>query len=237
MSALPLISVIVPVFNGERYIAAAIESIVAQTYEPVEIIVVDDGSTDKTGDIVSALSGSVGTSTVRYERQQNSGAAAARNRGIELASGDLLAFLDADDVWLPDKLSEQARMLNEDRQQDAVFGLMEQFISPDVDDGLKATLRCPAGSMPGYTHCAMLIHRDAFMRIGFFETGWQIGEFVAWYLKAMENGLRCGMLPKVVLRRRLHAGNQGVNKRDFHSDYVRIAKASLDRRRLASPQQ
>ncbi len=236
MSTRPLISVIVPVYNGERYIAEAIESVAMQSYEPLEIIVVDDGSTDNTGDVVRGLEVRLRESVIRYERQENSGAASARNRGVEMAGGELLAFLDADDVWLSDKLAKQVEMLNENHHYEAVFGLMEQFISPDVDDNVRATLRCPADSMPGYTHCTMLIHRDAFMRVGLFETNWQIGEFVAWYVKALDTGLRSALLPEVVFRRRLHAGNQGVNKRDFHSDYVRIAKASLDRRRLAARQ-
>ncbi len=88
--------------------------------------------------------------------------------------------------------------------------------------------------MPGYTHCTMLIRREAFFRVGMFETGWQVGEFVDWYLRAVETGLRAVMLADVVMKRRLHASNQGVQKRDFQADYVRILKASLDRRRQKS---
>jgi hypothetical protein len=115
--------------------------------------------------------------------------------------------------------------------------MMQQFISPELDENVRATLRCQAEPMPGYTQCAVLIRRSAFMRVGFFETDWEVGEFVAWYLKALEKRLSSAMLPEVVMRRRLHASNQGLHKRDFQTDYVRILKASLDRRREASPRE
>ena len=226
-----LITVIVPVFNGERYLKEAVESIIAQTYRPLAVVVVDDGSTDGTPDVANALSVESISVCIRYEKQANLGAAAARNRGVERASGGFLAFLDADDIWAPNKLSLQMVALEENPDLDAVFGHMQQFISPELDETTKLTLRCPTDPMPGYTHCSMLIRREAFMRVGMFETDWHLGEFVAWYLKAIENNLHSKMLPDVVLRRRLHDRNQGVNKRDFQTDYVRILKASLDRRR------
>ena len=227
-----LVTVIVPVYNGERYVMEAINSIVSQSYRPIEVVVVDDGSTDTTADVTMPLSGEANPGVrIRYEKQTNSGAAAARNRGVELANGNILAFLDADDVWAPNKLSLQILALENNPDRDAVFGHMQQFISPELDETTKLTLRCPTDPMPGYTHCTMLIRREAFMRVGMFETDWHLGEFVAWYLKAIENTLHSTMLPDVVLRRRLHDRNQGVNKRDFQTDYVRILKASLDRRR------
>ncbi len=233
-----VISVIVPVHNGERYLNAALNSVAEQTYRPLEVIVVDDGSIDGTAAIAAEFFnlGDNGSSdaSFRYVWQANAGAAAARNAGIALSRGSFLAFLDADDTWMPNKLTLQMNMLEEQRQIEAVFGSMEQFISPDVKGASKSTLRCPSGSMPGYTHCTMLIRREAFSRVGMFETDWQVGEFVAWYLRAMEAGLRTVMLADVVMKRRLHASNQGVEKRDYRADYVRILKASLDRRRHKS---
>lgn len=102
MAEQPLISCIVPVFNGERYLWEALESIFAQTYRPIEVLVVDDGSTDGTG----AVAASYG-SRLRYLWQPNAGPAAARNRGLEAARGEFVAFLDADDLWHPEKLARQ----------------------------------------------------------------------------------------------------------------------------------
>ncbi len=98
----PLISCIVPVFNGERYLREALDSIFAQTYRPLEILVADDGSTDRTPYIAAAFG-----NRLRYLRQDNQGPAAARNLGIRAATGEFIAFLDADDVWHPEKLERQ----------------------------------------------------------------------------------------------------------------------------------
>ena len=102
----PLVSVIIPTYNSGHFVSAAIQSALAQTYQPLEVIVVDDGSTDDTKERISAWEGSI-----HYVRQPNRGPAAARNRGITLARGDLIAFLDADDVWLPQKLQKQVELL------------------------------------------------------------------------------------------------------------------------------
>src|SRR5215472_561278 len=96
------ISVIIPAYNHARFLTPAIESVLSQTMEPSEIVVVDDGSTDET----SSVLGTFGRQ-IRVVRQKNQGVAAARNRGAELATGEYLAFLDADDLWLPRKLEMQ----------------------------------------------------------------------------------------------------------------------------------
>src|SRR5918992_3658533 len=91
-----LISVMIGVYNTERYLAEAIESVFAQTYRPLELIVVDDGSTDASGEVARSYA-----DRLHYHRQENAGNGAARNRAVELASGELFAFLDADDRFLP----------------------------------------------------------------------------------------------------------------------------------------
>jgi glycosyltransferase involved in cell wall biosynthesis len=101
------VSVIIPTYNAAEFIAEALDSVLAQTYDDLEVIVVDDGSQDSTADIVSEYAG------VTLIRQSNSGAAAARNRALQEATGDYIAFLDADDLWLPDKTTTQVRFLSE----------------------------------------------------------------------------------------------------------------------------
>src|SRR5690349_2600271 len=103
MSA-PLVSVVIPVFDGEAYLAAAIESALAKTYARVEVIVVDDGSTDGSASVAARYD-------VRLVRQSNRGVSAACNAGVEAARGELIAFLDADDLWPPERLEIQARHL------------------------------------------------------------------------------------------------------------------------------
>lgn len=101
-----IISVVIPAYNNGRYIRRSIDSVLAQTVAPLEIIVVDDGSTDNTAEEVQHYG-----QAVRYIRQDNAGASAARNTGVEAAAGDWIAFLDADDEWLPDKLKLQTALL------------------------------------------------------------------------------------------------------------------------------
>ena len=104
----PLVSVIIPTFNAARYITCAVDSALAQTYSPIEVIVVDDGSTDNTAQVLDPYK----SSNVRYIFQRNSGSVGAvRNRGIREARGEFLAFLDADDLWLPEKLEQQIPVL------------------------------------------------------------------------------------------------------------------------------
>lgn len=223
----PLVSTIVPVYNGEKYVSEAIESILAQAYRPIETILVDDGSTDGTSEIAKRFS-----PNVKYWYQTNAGTGAARNRGIELAKGSFFAFLDADDLWLPDKLTVQMAAFHDDPETEIVFGYVKQFYSPELDDITKSKLRCPDKAMPGCLPCTMLIKRDAFFRVGLFETNWRLGQDVSWIIRAREHGLRAVMVPHLVYMRRLHKDNKGIINREFSKDRIRILKASLDRRRL-----
>jgi len=221
------VSVIVPVRDGARHLGEALESILAQTRPAAEIWVVDDGSRDESATVAARFCGR----GVRCVSQPPGGAAAARNRGVALATGDFLAFLDADDLWTPDKLACQCAELEADSTLDLVFGHAEQFISPELDETTRARLCCPEGSAPGFVAGAMLVRREVFLSAGPFETRWELGEFLAWFTRVREIGRRERMLDRVVLRRRLHETNQGRKKRGHYPDYARILKAALDRRR------
>lgn len=222
----PWVSVIIPVYNGERYLAEAIESILAQRYEPLEIIVVDDGSTDRSAEVVQQ-----GGQAVRYIGQTQQGAAAARNHGVAHAQGEMLAFLDADDLWTPGRLQQQLEALEHDAALDIVFGHIQQFISPELPISVTQRLRCSPELMPGYSVSAMLIREHAFTQVGPFDTTWQVADFIDWFSRARERGIRSLMLPEIVARRRLHDSNMGIRLRAHRVDYVRVAKAALDRRR------
>lgn len=224
----PLVSIVIPVYNCERYLAEAIGSVLAQTYQPIEIIVIDDGSTDKSAQVAKRFS-----PPVQYCYQPNSGLGAARNCGIRLAKGDYFAFLDADDIWTRDKLSIQMAVFKDTPGVDFVFGHVQQFISTDLDETQKNKIYCPDDKMPGYVAGAMLIKSESLIHAGLFETHWHIGEFVHWYIRAKEQGMKSFMVPEIVLKRRLHTNNMGLRDRDSRTDYVRILKASLDRRRAS----
>ena len=226
MNYTPLVSVIIPVYNCEKYLAEAIESVLAQTYQPLEIIVIDDGSTDGSAEVAKSFG-----PTVQYCFQVNSGTAAARNRGIELAKGDFFAFLDADDLWVEDKLTNQMAAFTNNPNLDIVYGQVQQFISPELAENLKAKLQVSAKLMPGHIPSALLIERDSFFQVGLFETQWKLAEFPSWQVRVTELGLQTMMLPNLVAKRRLHETNKGIQKREYQTEYVQILKASLDRRR------
>ncbi len=223
-----LVSVVIGVFNAERYVAEAIESVLSQDYEPLELIVVDDGSTDGSADVVRRYP------EVTYLHQANGGNGAARNTGIDAASGEFLAFLDADDRFTPGKLALQMRALDAEPELDLVFGHVREFVSPELDEETRGRIRAPAPEpMPWTAPNLMLIRRNSFDRVGQFETSVRVGVTVDWFLRAKEAGLRYRVLPETVLERRLHTENNGIREAASRSQYLAVLKASLDRRRAA----
>jgi glycosyltransferase involved in cell wall biosynthesis len=220
------VSVVIPARDVQRYVGEAIESVLGQTVPPHEVIVVDDGSTDET----AAVADSYGP-PVRCLRRESEGIALALNAGIETSEGELLAFLDADDLWLERKLEMQLAAL--EGGADIALCRVEQFISPDLSDAERAALRPPPDEMLGITRGAMVLARDAFERVGPFSDGWVVAEFIDWYAKARDAGLTEVEVPEVLLRRRLHASNTGRRRSDAREDYPRVMRRLLERRRQA----
>jgi glycosyltransferase involved in cell wall biosynthesis len=220
----PKISVIIPVHNREQYVAEAIRSVLTQTHPATEIWAIDDGSTDSSAGVIQSFG-----KAVRYHRQPNGGAAAARNQGVELATGDFLAFLDSDDRWLPNKLALQLAEFEQNPDLAMAFGHVRQFCSPDLLPNQRP--RITAEVMAGYHVGTLLVRRSALQQVGPFETHWRVGEFVSWQAKATDLGLSMVMLPEVVMERRLHATNLGRTERSSTNDYLRIVRATLERRR------
>lgn len=230
MSDGPLVSVVINVYNGEAYLAEAIDSVFAQTHRPLELIVVDDGSDDGTADVARRYD------ELRYVHQDRGGIGAARNRGVSLAGGEYLAFLDADDRFAADKLERQLAVLESDPELDMVFGHMTEFLSPDLDQDIAARIRPPVENAPWRMTNLMLIRRESFERAGPFSTELKVAVGVDWYARAVDAGLSEHVLPAVVLERRLHAANNGILQRDMRPQYLRVLKAHVDRRRAQAEQ-
>jgi glycosyltransferase involved in cell wall biosynthesis len=224
-----LVTVIMPAYNGARYLAAAISSVLAQTYRPIEVIVVDDGSTDSTAQAAHRFA-----ADVRYAYQDHRGVSAALNRGVELAQGSCLAFLDADDLWIKHKLLWQMAALQAHPEAEMVFGYLQPFQSADPEHGDADEIIRAGDSMVGYSKGTMLIRREALERVGLFETKWRVGEFMDWYARAVEKGLTSIMVPEIVLLRRVHDDNMSRREQGAQKDYARILKAALDRRRQSA---
>lgn len=222
------VSVVVPVYNGARYLGETLASALAQTHPPAEVIVVDDGSEDDSAAVAHSFS-----PQVTLIRQAHAGAGAARNQGAARATGEWLAFLDADDLWIVDKLARQLVAAHNAPRPDMVFAYVEQFISPELDARRQALIECPSMALPGLVPSALFMRRTQFWSIDPFPSNLVLGEFMDWYLRAQETGLSSVVLPNVLVRRRLHRANQGIIHREARADYVHVVKAALDRRRKA----
>jgi glycosyltransferase involved in cell wall biosynthesis len=221
----PLVSVIVPLYNGERYLRPALESIFAQDYAPLEVIAVDDGSTDRSAAVARRFP--LGA----YLHQPNRGIAAARNAGIAAARGDFIAFLDQDDLWPPDKLSIQiGRHL---RDPDLAFtrAHMRLFLEP----GFERPRWLAAGSweegFPAIAPGAWLVRRDAFAAVGMFDPELRTYDDVDWFLRAGEAGVAQAVLPEVLLFQRLHGTNHSHQRHLMNPDLLRLLKGRIDRSR------
>lgn len=217
----PLVSVVIPVFNGERFLPEAVQSVLDQQYSPVEIIVVDDGSTDGTATVARSL-----PETVHYLHQTNQGPAAARNRGIEHAQGSLIAFADADDLWPAGKLELQLPYLINDPAVDIVLGRIQQVLLSETANG--PTQMEPAFSV---NLGSAVIRKSVFEHVGLFDETMRYSEDVDWFMRARESGARILTIEAVTLFYRQHEQNMTRGKSTAELNVLKALKKSLDRRR------
>jgi glycosyltransferase involved in cell wall biosynthesis len=195
------VSCIIPVYNGARYLGETIESVIEQTELPRELIVVDDGSTDES----AAVARSFGD-RVRYLWQQHTGASAARNHGIRAARHELIAFLDADDLFVPRKLALQIARFVARPALEMSTAHTVNFWSPDVpveerDHDPKLTNPWPR------CICTWVVRRELFGTIGAFDESMPLSQDVDWGIRVQASGAVIETLPDVLTHRRLHAGN------------------------------
>jgi len=229
----PLISCIVPVFNGERYLREALDSILAQTYRPLEIIVADDGSGDGTAGVVATFG-----DQVRYIRQPNQGPSSARNLGVGAATGDFIAFLDADDLWHPEKLTRQMERFHARPELDYCVTYAQNFWSPELDaEAVRYESHRISRPLPGYVTQTLVARRVLFDTVGLFNAALPHGDSTEWFLRANASGTHMELLPQVLMYRRLHATNRSRLRASYSRDqYLRLIKADLDRRRRLTSQ-
>ncbi len=212
MSERPDISCIVPVYNGAKFIDEALESIASQSYPVAEIIVVDDGSTDATAEVVAAW-----LDKVTYVRKDNGGPASARNLGIQLSASPYLAFLDADDIWHPEKLERQMRRFAERPELELSLTYKRTFWVDEMSEEgerLRREGHPFAKDHPGYVCQTMLMPRTTFVRVGEFDENLRIGEDTDWLLRAERLGVVREILPDVLVYRRMHQSNISYTRYD-----------------------
>jgi GT2 family glycosyltransferase len=235
----PLVSVVVPVYNGARFLAAALESVFAQDYRPIEIIVVDDGSDDGSAEIARSFDG------VRYLFQNNQGQAAARNVGVHAARGEFVAFLDADDLMLPGKISAQLNYLLQHPETACTLSGREIFCEPQVEpptwlrdderpreelDAAGAELEdLRAGGMS-----SVVFRRRALARAGGFDPDLRLVEDIDWLLRLREAGLNVAVLPQVLWRRRIHGANLSYQRDRIEQAWLTLMRKRIDRHHRAA---
>jgi len=232
MSSRPIVSVIIPVYNGERFLAEAIQSVLDQTLAPDEIIVVDDGSTDGTAAVAAALT-NASPLPMRYVYQENLGPAAARNHGMGLAQGDFLAFLDADDIWMPEKCQCQLQVLAEHPLAGVAWGCSITFAGDISPNQAPSTVLVPLS--PRFLLQSMLFRRSALEQVGGFDVTMRLGEDVDWIFRALECSLPVVIHGDLVVYYRRHENNLTSDEEQARS-INGILKKSLDRRRAQGSQ-
>lgn len=222
-----LVSCVVTVYNGERFLAEAIDSVLDQTYSNRECIVVDDGSTDRSAGIIARYG-----QRVRCVRQPNAGPGAALNLGLHHATGQFLAFLDCDDLWHPGKLERQVAVLEENPDLQGCVARVRNFLDPSIE-----APAVPAGvdldaAVPGFVTGTLLARRSAFERTGPFSEARRHTAAPEWFIRARELSLPVQVLDDVLLYRRIHDRNLSYANADESSrDHLRVIREMLLRRR------
>jgi glycosyltransferase involved in cell wall biosynthesis len=201
-----IVSCVIPAYNAERYVDRALTSVLEQSRPPDEIIVVDDGSTDGTAARLEAYG-----SRLRVVHQENSGPAAARNRGIEMAAGELICFQDADDEWHREKLAKQLGLFDARPELGVCITRLRNVWSQHLDAERRALgAHVYANDPPGYVFQTSLIRRDVFARAGMLDETLRRAEDIEWFARARDGGIELAVIPEVLVYRYLHGTNTSV---------------------------
>lgn len=222
----PLVSVIMTVYNGEPYLAESIDSILGQTYAPLELIVVDDCSTDNT----RATLQTYGERIIVVPRTVNGGIAAGRNSGIRVARGTFIALADADDIWKPHKLARQMEHFDQHPELDIVHCTLMNFVSPELPESAHATKHFLEGPIANRVSGTFVGRAASMQKVGAFNEAYRVGEFIDWMARAEDASLAYGMVQELLYLRRIHQTNSTLD-RAAHTDYLKIVKAAIDRKR------
>jgi glycosyltransferase involved in cell wall biosynthesis len=226
----PLVTVIVAVHNGERFLRPALESLYAQDYEPFEVVFVDDGSTDGSAAIARAFPG------IRYLYQQNQGLAAARNTGLAQAAGELVAYLDDDDLIPPHKLRRQTEYLTANPEVGCVLGRQQIMLEPGVEPPGWLTRDTLFGDLDGVPFVSAMIRTELLRGVGGFDPSYRFAEDRDLFVRLREHGVRIEVIPEVLLFRRFHGDNMNFRSRPAKHPLLRSLKAKIDRERAAGEQ-
>ena len=215
----PLVSIVIPVYNGANYLAEAIETALAQTYAHTELLVIDDGSTDDGA--TSAVAQSFG-GRVRYHRKANGGVSTALNTGIAMMRGDYFSWLSHDDRYLPGKIAAQVDFLRSHPGVQALATGLEVIddngqVTSRYSSGEVKTLRNGRDVMDHWVYgCSLLIHRDVFARCGTFNESNRTVQDLEMWLAMVHGGVPITMMPDVLCQWRHHGESDSFRLRPAH---------------------
>ena len=212
----PLISVMMPTYNNAKYIKQAIESIYAQNYDNIEIIVVDDGSTDNTKEIVQQYKG------IKYFYIEHKGIPFARNLVLEKSKGEYIAILDSDDYWLPEKLNMQIQYFKDHPDCEIVFTKFKNIIDNEKIRNDRITINEKNREEKEKKHLpTALIKKSLFEKYGVFDEDFQTGEDSELMFRFEKNGVNLNHYVATILYiRRLHGNNITLRVREKYSKYL-----------------
>ncbi len=226
----PKVSVVIPVYNGSRFLPEAVESIAVQGFPDTEVVIIDDGSTDETPVVArKMISAYRDRLAVSYQRQENQGPSAARNAGILRAVGDVIAFLDADDLYPPEKFKVQLAAFDDDPSLDLVAGRI-QYIS--LEGAEEREVKYDEDNAVVHVHLgSMLVRRHVFDTIGLFDAAMRYSEDIEWWLRVREKPLHFVILHDITLQYRLHDSNMTRGLTGIEKPFMDALHRSLARRR------
>ena len=220
-----LISVVIAVRNGERYLRSAIESILVQAYTPIEILLVDSHSTDHTRAIARSYP------QLRCLSQVNRGVADARNLGIAAARGSLIAFLSHDDLWTSSKLRSQVGYMKSFPHLQYTVGRAKFFLEPGMAPPSGFRRELLIGDHEAHIPETLLARRSVFNEIGVFNPHLTTGEDVDWFARAKDKQIPCAVIPKVLLHKRVHDSNTSLNDPACNQILLSVMRQSIARKR------
>lgn len=218
------IDVVIAVYNGAMFIEEAVQSVQNQTKEVCKIILVDDGSTDNTLEVLFHLQSN--DKRIEVVACPHRGVSATLNEGIKLATAPWIAFLDADDVWHESKIEKQLEVLH-GTPVSICFTLMQEF--DNVLENIVSRHAARIDPLKGYSKTSFLGKRRLFEQYGMFNEAVAIGDFIDWYSRIVRANEQIIMVDEVLAYRRIHQNNStsGISK----NDYLKLLKIHLDEKR------
>jgi glycosyltransferase involved in cell wall biosynthesis len=220
----PLVSVVVAVKNGERYLSTALESIMNQHYEPKQIIVVEGRSSDLTAEIAR-------TFPVCLVTQEGTGIADAYNFGIQHCFGEFVAFLSHDDIWAPNKLSAQISYMLQNPELQYTLTRGKYFLQDGCSVPAKFKAHLFQGDHVMYGVESLIVRKSLFEQVGRFNTEFSIGEDLDWFSRTKDQSIPMGIVPEILLFKRVHDTSATITEPNINNIFLQVIRHSVRRKR------